>query len=230
MLVKESEWFKYKIESYLSNSDCVLNVGSSTKRFRENIQPHIQRNIFDILQQKKIQVYHVDMKNDIGVDLVGDVADEKFIKALQNLRPTAIICSNLLEHLENRSSFCAALLEIIPESGIILASCPKDYVYHPDPIDTMFRPSVEELAAEFPHTEIVEGLVLPCGTYGDIELYERRINFRAWMVNKLKRLGKDAVEQYRSVNEGRKTVERAIDRDDKVSATCVVLRKTGTSS
>ena len=44
---------------------------------------------------------------------------------------------------------------------------PNAFPYHPDPIDTMFRPGVEELAALFPHCRLVHGEVLGCGTGWD---------------------------------------------------------------
>lgn len=227
MFVEESKWFRAKIEQYVKEGACVLNVGSSTRNFREVVQPHIFSNLFQSLQEKKALVYHVDLKEEEGVDLVGDVTDTLFRKELQNLKPDIIICSNLLEHLEHRNTFCSVLIQILRDGGIMLVSCPKDYIYHADPIDTMFRPTVDELSAEFPHTEIVEGLVLQCGTYGDIELYERRINFSSWIVNKVKTFAKETLQPY---NHGNETVERKVNRDDRISATCVVLRKIETRS
>ncbi|HEX3595743.1 MAG TPA: hypothetical protein VHU80_11590 [Polyangiaceae bacterium] len=49
--------------------------------------------------------------------------------------------------------------------GRLLVSGPHRYPYHPDPIDTTFRPSVEQMAKLFPDTRIITSEIVPCGTY-----------------------------------------------------------------
>lgn len=71
-----------------------------------------------------------------------------------------MFCSNLLEHVLNREEICQTLLSIIPEGGYIFVSCPYRYPYHEDPIDTMFRPGIEELAALFPGAHLVYGEIV----------------------------------------------------------------------
>lgn len=46
-------------------------------------------------------------------------------------------------------------------------SVPHSYPFHPDPIDNGFRPNVEQLAALFPDTELVDAAIVECGTYWD---------------------------------------------------------------
>ncbi len=188
MLFKESLWFKKILGHHAQSNDIVLNIGSSTRQFREQVQPHIHRNVFDPLRIRNIRVYHIDCKSDQGVDLVGDVTDRRFIQRLQRFHPTLAICSNLLEHLENRTLFCNELPAFLPSGGKLIVSVPYQYPYHPDPIDTLFRPTVEELAELFPSMKIIESTILDCGTLAEKQRYERQIHFFKWLIRKLKSL------------------------------------------
>jgi hypothetical protein len=77
----------------------------------------------------------------------------------------SVFCSNLLEHVENREEIARALTLVVPAGGYLFVSCPYRYPYHPDPIDTLFRPTPHELAALFPRTRTVLAQVVDCGTY-----------------------------------------------------------------
>ncbi len=59
------------------------------------------------------------------------------------------------------------LASVIHEGGYIFVSVPYKYPYHRDPINTMFRPTIRELAALFPGTEIYKGEIINCGSYMD---------------------------------------------------------------
>ena len=59
------------------------------------------------------------------------------------------------------------LLELVPSGSFLVISGPNTYPWHPDPIDTGFRPDIHELSAIFPSTELVAGAVVPSGTYYD---------------------------------------------------------------
>ena len=62
MHIQEAIWFNKKIKSYKKSLKKVINVGSSTKKFREQDQPHISFYIFNLLKKLKIQTYHLDFK------------------------------------------------------------------------------------------------------------------------------------------------------------------------
>jgi len=165
MLLEESIWFKEIIRKVIQPGSLVLNIGSSTKHFIETEQPYIKQNLFDELSAKKCSVKNIDIKNAEGVDLVGDVTDPDFINTLKGLNPTAIICSNLLEHLENRKSFCDALVKIMNPETLLIVSVPFSFPYHEDPIDTLYRPDIKELQNAFPSLKLVEGKIVDCGSY-----------------------------------------------------------------
>lgn len=55
------------------------------------------------------------------------------------------------------------MLDLIPQNGYLILSVPNAFPYHPDPIDTLFRPTVDELVALFPGTHCVAAEIVPCG-------------------------------------------------------------------
>jgi SAM-dependent methyltransferase len=162
MFIEESKWIADIISKYEKSFFPLLNLGSSTKEFREKIQPWINEIIFEPLSKKGLQVIHSDIKLDEGVDIAGDIFDEKFAKQLKDMNFQSVICSNVLEHIEDVNSFCNALEQIMPSGGNIIVTVPNLYPYHKDPIDTKFRPGVEDIVKLFPHCKLIEGVIYQC--------------------------------------------------------------------
>ena len=140
-----------------------LNIGSSTEDFRTRRQPHIDEFIFAPLRNSGVRVLHCDLKPEDGVDLVGDVLDPAFQKQLRALGAQLLICSNLLEHLEDPQAFASACAKLVAPGGHAIVTVPSSYPYHPDPIDTLFRPTPEQLADMFPGWQVVKKQQLACG-------------------------------------------------------------------
>ena len=145
----------------------MANLGSSTDSFRTLHQPHIQELFFDPVEEKGVKVIHVDQKDDRGVDIVLDICDQNSASKLANLDVRSVICSNLLEHIHNPKDLADLLKEMIPQGGYLAISVPHSYPYHPDPIDTMYRPTPEEIAAMFPEFKVVSKNLVECGTLYD---------------------------------------------------------------
>src|SRR5690606_3940641 len=74
---------------------------------------------------------------------------------LRSAQIKSILCSNLLEHLEDPYLIAESILQILDPGGLIIVTVPFSYPYHKDPIDTLFRPDTGELYALFPGTEIL---------------------------------------------------------------------------
>jgi methyltransferase family protein len=164
----EARWLANHLRQ-LPTSDLspMLNVGSSTKHFREVKQPWIEREIFAPLARAGCRVVHLDMKIDEGVDLCGDLMDPQFFGRLRSLGAGAVFCSNVLEHVSDPSALARQLEELVPVGGYLVVSVPHRFPYHPDPIDTLFRPDLETLRALFPRTRLIAGEVVDCGTIWD---------------------------------------------------------------
>ncbi|MDB9535016.1 methyltransferase type 11 [Dolichospermum planctonicum CS-1226] len=164
MFREEAKWLANIIYSLNPNSVFpMLNIGSSNKKFREQEQPWIDELLFKPAKTKGYSVIHTDIKNDIGVDIVGDLCSLDFLKQLSEMNIQSVICSNLLEHINNREEISKIISSIVPQSGYLFVTVPYKYPYHCDPIDTMFRPNIQELSSLFPDFKIVNGEILPGG-------------------------------------------------------------------
>ena len=91
MFKEESIWIKNKISEILIKDskeiNTVLDVGSSTLKFRTLMQPCnatmfrtlmqpcIDENIFKPLRAKRKEIYYLDIKKDEGVNIVCDIND-----------------------------------------------------------------------------------------------------------------------------------------------------------
>lgn len=218
MLVEESVWIKKSIENHFGAGDFpLLNIGSSTKEFREKAQPHIYQNIFAPLNVKKNPVIHADMKNDEGVDVVGDLNDEKFRESLKQKKIKSVVCSNLLEHLSAPQLICNSILDLLPSGGWIIVTVPYSFPYHKDPIDTMLRPSISELHAFFPNTLLVESeIVVSTNSYKDDLVNNKKYLFlmmRRWVL------------PFYKFKEWKYMVSDLFRANRKYSATCLLLKK-----
>jgi SAM-dependent methyltransferase len=143
----------------------LLNLGSSTRAFRETAKPHIHDELFAPLAAAGVRVFHSDLKHADGVDLAGDILDPAVRADLRAQKFKCLLCSNLLEHVRDRAAVAAACEEIVGPGGLILATVPSSYPYHADPIDTGFRPAPAALAAAFAGSETLLAEELTCRTY-----------------------------------------------------------------
>jgi hypothetical protein len=152
-------------ELKLPRGTVCLNIGSSTKEFRERQQPHITERLIRPLEADGIRFIHCDMKKADGVDEVGDLLDPSFRSSLKRHHASLLVCSNLLEHLTDPQRFADACAELVGDGGFGLFSVPLSYPYHPDPIDTMLRLTPAELAAMLPDWTVVRSGQIEAGNY-----------------------------------------------------------------
>lgn len=166
MLRNEAKWIHAILQPIpVSQLSPLLNVGSSTQSFREREQPWITDHLFLPLSKAGINVIHTDLKTDKGIDIAGDLLGEETFTAISQLEIKAALCSNLLEHLTEKEIICTRISDLLPVDGYLVVTVPLRYPFHPDPIDTGFRPDVETLHKLFPGTRLVAGEVLNCGPY-----------------------------------------------------------------
>jgi len=159
---KLTRWVR---ELKLEPGSVCLNLGSSTKAFREHMQPHVAQRFIRPLENDGIRFVHCDMKQADGVDEVGDILDPEFRRRLRRYDASLLVCSNLLEHLTEPQRFANACGELVKDGGFGLFSVPLSYPYHPDPIDTMLRLSSVELAAMLPDWVSVRSAEIEAGNY-----------------------------------------------------------------
>jgi SAM-dependent methyltransferase len=152
-------------ELRLAPGTVCLNIGSSTRHFREQEQPHIAERFLRPLESDGIRFVHCDMKHAEGVDEVGDILDPSFQERLKRYDADLLVCSNLLEHLTEPERFARACGQLIKPGGYGLFTVPLSYPYHPDPIDTMLRLTPDELAAMIPGWHVVKSDQIAAGNY-----------------------------------------------------------------
>lgn len=195
MLLREAKWFAARLRELGDDALFpLLNVGSHTEQFRTREQPWIDRHIYAPLRTRGGKVVHTDIKDAPGVDLVGDLTKPDFLEAVGRMRFRSACCMNLMEHVPNREEIGRAVVAAVQPGGYLLVSCPNVFPYHPDPIDTLYRPGVEDFAALFPGTTIVKGEKLACGTLATY-LFSRFASDPTALVRMLTKRKAQAVKQ-----------------------------------
>lgn len=168
MLEREAQWIGEILDQFQPDHiSPLLNVGSATAEFREQVQPWIDQRVFAPLRKRGIVVDHLDMQDGDGINIRGDLTEDAFVASLSSRGYRALLCCNLLEHVPDPGAICTKLEQLLPPGGYLVITVPHRFPYHPDPIDTGFRPTVAELVRLFSQCNLVEGMVLDCGTGWD---------------------------------------------------------------
>jgi SAM-dependent methyltransferase len=164
MLREEADWLADKLDSLEAEKVYpLLNIGSSSRYFREREQPWIDRVLFKPARDKGYRVIHTDLKKAPGVDIVGDLNEREFLERIAAMGIGSVLCSNLLEHLPDREKICRHISSIVPVNGYLFLTVPYRFPLHLDPIDTLFRPDIERTRQLFPDLEIVHGEIVAGG-------------------------------------------------------------------
>ncbi|HXC89153.1 MAG TPA: hypothetical protein VNV18_03220 [Stellaceae bacterium] len=178
MFEAEARWLRTALEGYaLERLSPLVNLGSSTAEFREQVQPWAEQGLFRPLRARGVEIVHVDRRVEPGVDLRADLTDPADLPRLCALRPRALLCCNLLEHVGEPERLARHCLEILPKSGLAFVTVPYSYPYHRDPIDTMYRPSPRELAALFADARLLDGTIIGAGLS-----YRDDVRRRPWIL------------------------------------------------
>lgn len=147
MFIDESLWIREKLSGInLPPGALVLNIGSSDEAFLST-QPHIEENVLAPLRERGARIVNLDIRPARPGDYSADITDRQLPEKLGK-RFNLVMCTSLLEHVEDRDTAFSNIAALAEEGGYILLTVPRHYPLHRDPIDTMYRPSAEELAEE----------------------------------------------------------------------------------
>jgi SAM-dependent methyltransferase len=186
VLEEEATWLGARLAGVPDDAFPLLNVGSSTAHFREVTQPWIHRELFAPLAARGVEVVHADLKQEPGVDVAEDFLSADGRGRLAQVGAPSILCSNMLEHVADRPRAIEAIKELWRPGGYLLVSCPSAFPYHPDPIDTLYRPSVSDLirAFEADDVEVVDSAEVTGrrAAYYLSDFGTRRLRFAARML------------------------------------------------
>ena len=156
MFIAEAKWIGDQISDLRFDSNPIgcLNLGSSTRFYREISQPHVYQYIFEPLQKVAV-VTHVDIKPADGVDVAGDFMDEAFWQKIPARAFGLVMCCNLLTHVTDQKKIYTLIRRSVAPGGYIVISTPQLYPYCADPLDTKYRPSQAEILENFKSFELI---------------------------------------------------------------------------
>jgi hypothetical protein len=154
-----------------------LNLGSSSAAVREVVQPWIETQLFCPLRARGVEIFHIDMRDLPGVDVQADLTRTADICELRRLKPNMLLCCNLLEHVLHPEALARHCLDLLPRGGLVFVTVPFSYPYHRDPIDTMYRPGLAQLAELFVGARLLDGIILDTGVS-----YRDAIRERPWIL------------------------------------------------
>ena len=178
MFELESRWIAERLSPYpAAELSPLINIGSSTKEFRERTQPCGERNIFAPLQSRGIEIIHLDRRDGAGIDIRADLLDEDDFVRVSARRYRTLLCCNILEHVIDAGEFARRCVRLVEPGGLIVVTVPYSYPRHGDPIDTLFRPSPAEAAALFPGARVLASEIVDVG-----ESYLDEVRLRPWLL------------------------------------------------
>ena len=168
MFPQEAAWIAATLAALPSERLApVLDVGAADLAFRSVEQPWIERDVFAPLRQRRIPIVFADVKQSPGVDVVADLGTADGARRLQAVGAGTVLCCNVLEHVPDAADFAQRLTDLVRPGARLVVTVPHRYPYHRDPIDTMLRPNVQELAALFPNCDVEKAAIVRTGSYRD---------------------------------------------------------------
>ncbi|HYZ40466.1 MAG TPA: methyltransferase domain-containing protein [Stellaceae bacterium] len=178
MFEAEACWLRRALDAFPPERlSPLLNLGSSSATVREALQPWIEAEVFCPLRNRGVDTIHVDMRQLPGVDIQADLTNAADLRQLEALRPNALLCTNLLEHVPEPGRLAQHCLDLLPKGGLLFVTVPFSYPYHRDPIDTMYRPGLAELSALFAGARTLDGTILATGVS-----YRDAVRERPWLL------------------------------------------------
>jgi hypothetical protein len=162
VLRAEAVWLARRLERIPTEElSPLLSIGSGASALRAT-QPWLERSVYAPLTRRGVQVLHHELEPAPGVDVAGDLTDPGFLERLGELELRSVMCCNVLEHVPNPAGIAAGIERLVPAGGYLFVSVPRRYPYHPGPIDSLLRPSVEELRSLFPNLTLEDGAEIRC--------------------------------------------------------------------
>ncbi|HEY1430687.1 MAG TPA: hypothetical protein VGF39_03540 [Stellaceae bacterium] len=178
MFEAEARWLCRALDAFPPERlSPILNLGSSSAVVRQAIQPWIDAEVFCPLRIRGVETFHVDMRELPGVDIRADLTDAADVRRLGAVRPKALLCCNLLEHVLEPGTLAQHCLDLLPAGGLVFVTVPFSYPYHRDPIDTMYRPNPTELSELFAGARLVDSTILGAGVS-----YRDAVRERPWIL------------------------------------------------
>jgi hypothetical protein len=157
----------------------LLNVGSSTRAFRETDQPWTEQELFAPLRARGVRIIHLDARSGDGIDIKADILDDRDLAKVRALAPRAILLCNILEHVTDPQKLADRCIRIVGPGGLIFVTVPFSYPFHRDPIDTLYRPSPEALVRLFDGARALRAEIVDAE-----ESFRDQVKKRPWILSR----------------------------------------------
>jgi hypothetical protein len=162
VLRAEAAWLARRLNELPSEDlSPLLSIGSGAAELRAT-QPWLDELVYEPLARRGVRVLHHELEPAPGVDVTGDLNDPEFLAQLGELEIRSVMCCNVLEHVPDPGRVAAGIEGAVPQGGYVFVSVPSRFPYHPGPIDTLFRPGVNELRQLFPRLTQVAAEEIRC--------------------------------------------------------------------
>lgn len=170
MRLEESVCIQNYINLLIANATPIhcLNIGAGNLEDQRLTKPWISANVFRSLNATGCKIIHTDFVPYNGIDVITDLSNPRCLEFADHLEgPKVILCSNVFEHLQSgvRKTAITAIQGALQPGDYLIVSVPYKYPFHPDPIDTLYRPSSDELSSLF-DLEWVSKDSISCGSFG----------------------------------------------------------------
>jgi len=124
----------------------VLDIGSSTHKYRTATQPYIDKNIFLPLRNYNAEITYLDIIEGIGVDVVADISSESF--SLHH-KYDLVLCNSLLQFITDIKTCIFNISSTVCDGGYLIISAPLKFPFHDPSIDALNRFTPNELSNLF---------------------------------------------------------------------------------
>lgn len=172
MRLIESIFIKKIIHPYISNQSPIktfINLGSGNIKQLQHSKPWINDNVIEPLKLRNIRILNLDIFKFDSVDYVADLSEKESLDFIKKTEaPRLLLLGNVLEHVSSnlRTKILNNIYSSMDIGDKLIISVPNDYPYHADPIDTMYRPSPDQIKILLP-LEWHVCQILECGSYYD---------------------------------------------------------------
>ena len=180
MFRAEAAWLAHLLSQHdAAELSPLLNIGSSTRQFREIEQPWTERELFAPLRARGVRVVHLDSRTGDGIDVQADILSDADLPRIRAVGARSILCCNILEHVTDPRRLAQRCMEIVGTGGLVFVTVPYSYPFHRDPIDTMYRPRPEDLTGLFTGARLVHGEIIDSG-----ESFRDQVKRRPWILSR----------------------------------------------
>jgi hypothetical protein len=148
MRLEESLEIQSTLERHIKKIGSVINLGSGDIRKLKKDKPWVFKHVFDPLTKKSL-VIHADIDSFNGACQICNLTKSNALDFINTTpKPRLFILANVLEHVPKKSVkiILNKIFKAMNKGDFFLITAPYSYPYHPDPIDSMYRPEPKAIA------------------------------------------------------------------------------------